>query len=126
MLQSATLEAELGPAPMPALGIVSDFVVRLEPEPVRNLAILLSFPGQLLLDEKGLMRRLEVSTQIQVKTVQDYGSRLVNGSENVAANNANMSRRQRVWRLCSNRKIYLTCPALPLYLSYVNKKVFDF
>lgn len=53
-----SLESELGPAPVAALRVVADLVVRLVPEPLRNLPVLLCLASKLLLDHKRLVGRL--------------------------------------------------------------------
>ena len=51
------LELELGPPPVPALGVVSDRVPGLHPDPLRNRTILLQLLGQLRFDTESLVGR---------------------------------------------------------------------
>ncbi len=54
---SKCLQAQLGPAPVPPLGVVPDGVVRAEANPVRNRPVLLGLLRQLLLNLKRLVGR---------------------------------------------------------------------
>jgi hypothetical protein len=56
-IPAEALEAELGAAPVPALGIVADGVVGAHADPVRDGAVLLHLLAQLLLDEERLLGR---------------------------------------------------------------------
>ena len=53
------LELELGPPPVPALGVVSDRVAGPHPDPLGNGTILLQLLGELGLDSESLVSRLE-------------------------------------------------------------------
>lgn len=49
------LVSQLGAAPMSSLVVVTNLAVRFESKPIRNLAVLMSFPRKLLLDHERLM-----------------------------------------------------------------------
>ncbi len=53
------LELELGPPPVPALGVVSDCVAGPHPDPLGNGTILLQLLGELGLNSESLVSRLQ-------------------------------------------------------------------
>jgi hypothetical protein len=60
------LKAELRATPVAALRVVADGVIRLIPEPLRNLTVLFRFLRELFLDHKRLLGRLhEVNTSFR-------------------------------------------------------------
>ena len=52
-----SLELELGPPPVTALGVVADCVASSHPNPLWNWTILLHLLGELCLDTEGLVSR---------------------------------------------------------------------
>ena len=54
---NSTLKTELGPPPVPPLGVVTDLVVSPETDPLGNGAVLVGLLGQLLLGAESLLGR---------------------------------------------------------------------
>eukprot|EP00171_Calliarthron_tuberculosum_P008213 IDg8213t1 len=61
-ISSQRLEAKLGTAPVAALVVVPDLIVRLHPEPLRDLAVLTRLTRKLLLNQESLMCRLCIAS----------------------------------------------------------------
>ncbi len=65
-MTGAALELELGPPPVPPLGVVPDGVARPHADPLRDGAVLLQLLGQLSLDAHGLVGRLKKKESIDM------------------------------------------------------------
>ncbi len=59
MVDAPCLELELGPPPVPPLGVVADGVAGAHAEPLRDRTVLLQLLGKLLLDAERLQSGLK-------------------------------------------------------------------
>ena len=69
-----SLQTQLGSSPMSPLGVVTDFITSLHPNPLRNGPVLLLFLSQELLDPEELVRR-HMEVKSAARTSQPLASR---------------------------------------------------